>query len=284
MATVFCCGNLGQAISGAQKANVTLKGIVLVSDCAARCTTGDPSRYSDYALLSGPTSYLLYGDTTELQKFARQRVRVTGFLEQEPIVAYGVHLLVRRIRVQTIEGDEISEGEIERLVEQLKVVPWRGVENHTIPISWDFGFTAPMQSILQAGRAAQHVLLSHLRDDDIRDQLVLLLGGVGDENAVWPIIEAMADGDQARFDPKAKRLNLIANIVLTNLTVSDVIWHHGGGIPQDRCPDDPKSCWSQWWFEHRDAFRAGVGGDRRYSNYPNYGIYMQFDGRFDHIQ
>jgi hypothetical protein len=105
----------------------------------------------------------------------------------------------------------------------------------------------------------------------------MLLGGVGDEKAIWPIIETLIDGSGASSDPKTKRLNLIRNLALTNLTLSEVIWHHGGGISIPRCPDTPKSCWSSWWLEQKDTFKVGIGGDRLYTNYPNYGIYAQFE-------
>ena len=133
-----------------------------------------------------------------------------------------------------------------------------------------------MIQILQAGRGAQEVLLGHRSDQAIQDQVVMLLGGVGDENVIWPIIETLADGNEAALDARSKRLNLIGNLALTNLTVSEVIWHHGGGITIPRCSDTVRSCWSKWWLDQKDSFKVGVGGDRDYTNYPNYGIYEQF--------
>ena len=266
------------AVSLSQTKNMTATGIVLVSDHrCANTQSHDPfCRESDWALVSGRSTYLLYGDVSTLQKFERRRARVSGTLEEEPVIRYGMHLVRRRITISSIETDEPTEREIERFVEQLKVVPWRGPENHCSPMCWDFAFTDPMMNILLAGHAAQDVVLRHISDEQIKDQVVMLLGGIGDEKAIPPIIENMANANEARFNPKAKRLNLIGNLALTNLTVSEVIWHHGGGISPDKCPDDPKSCWSKWWNGNRESFRVGVGGDRLYSNYPNYGIYMQF--------
>jgi len=257
---------------------VNLAGIVLVSDhpCAGSSSSGPSCRASDFALISGRTTYLLYGDLPTLQKFGRQRVKVTGALEQEPVESYGTHLIRRKITVRSIDTAEMQTSEIERFVQQLNVVPWRGPQNYGSPLCWDFAFTDPMVNILQAGRSAQDVLLRHISDANIRDQVIMLLGGVGDENAIEPIIDAMADSDESRFDPKAKRLDLIADLALTNITVSTVIWHHGGGITDDRPPDDSKTRWMKWWNENEGSFKAGVGGDRLYVNYPNYGIYAQF--------
>jgi hypothetical protein len=252
---------------------------VLVSDHQCRIPHAvDPfCRTSDFALLSGRTTYLLFGDATTLEKFGRQRAKVSGVLEEEPVERYGTKLIRRKISVTSIEGDELTERQVDAFVGQLSVVPWRGPENHCSPMCWDFALTDPMLNILQAGRAAEDVLLQHLSDEQIKDQVVMLLGGLGDQRAIPRIIDTMADANEARFNPQARRLNLIANLALTNLTVSGVIWHHGGGISPDKCPDDPKGCWSKWWNENKDSFRVGVGGDRLYSNYPNYGIYAQFD-------
>ena len=110
----------------------------------------------------------------------------------------------------------------------------------------------------------------------IKDQIMILLGGLGDESVVESIIQAMATPAEAYSSPDAKKINLIANIALTNITVSEVIWHHGGGIHYDRCQDDPKSCWEAWWAQNKDTFRVTLGTlHRRYSNYPNYGVYLQ---------
>ena len=41
-----------------------------------------------------------------------------------------------------------------------------------------------MIQILQAGPAAQDILLEYLSDEQIKDHIIILLGGVGDEKAV----------------------------------------------------------------------------------------------------
>jgi hypothetical protein len=271
----FC---FGQTVTS-QRSEIKLTGIVLTAD--HRCVKTNVKemfcRTSDWALASGRKTYLLYGDIPTLERFERKRVNVSGVLEEEPVDEYGMKMIRRRITVQSIEGSELSEPAIEELVRELKVLPWRGPENHCSPMCWNFAFTDPMVEILQAGRSAQDVLLRHVSDQSIQDQVVMLLGGIGDENAIWPIIETLTDGNDATSDPRSKRLNLVGDLALTNLTVGEVIWHHGGGISPNQCPDSPKSCWSKWWLARKDSFNVGVGGDRLYTNYPNYGIYAQFD-------
>jgi hypothetical protein len=264
--------------TSSQKSEIKLTGIVLTAD--HRCSTTHAEdvlcRTSDWALASGRKTYLLFGDIPSLERFERKRVNVSGLLEEELVVKYGMHMIRRKISVRTMEPSELSEQAIEELVSQLKVVPWRGPENRCSPMCWDFAFTDPMVQILQAGTGAQGVLLRHISDQTMQDQIVMLLGGIGDENAIWPIIETLTDGNEATNDARSKRLNLVGDVALTNLTVSDVIWHHGGGISPNQCPDNPKSCWSKWWLDRRDSFKVGIGGDRLYTNYPNYGIYAQF--------
>jgi hypothetical protein len=168
----------------------------------------------------------------------------------------------------------MPEAQIRTLIEELRNTPWTEPANISNPTSWVFNFTSPMLDILQAGPAAQDILLEYVDDLQIKDQIIILLGGVGDQKAVGPIIHAMVDPGEAHNDDYSRKVNLVANLALTNITVSDVIWHHGGGITKDRCPDDPKSCWQVWWVQNKEAFDVARTSHRNYSNYPSYGIYQ----------
>jgi hypothetical protein len=143
-----------------------------------------------------------------------------------------------------------------------------------VPMTWRYDFTPPMQKLLEIGSRAQRPLLTKLSDAAIVDQVIVLLGGVGDEESVGPIIKAMR---KALSDPSVehrRRIVTVGNLALTNITVADVIWHHGGGIVVDRCPHHPARCWAAWWARNKATFRVrAITQSRRYSNYPNYGIY-----------
>lgn len=252
-AVMTCLGMHGQtAESGIP---VIRTGILIASDSSQRL-----------ALASGTDLFPLRGTPSELTQYERQRVTVKGAVDAEK----GLHVLA-------IERNYIGPREIEALIEQLRLHPWSGPVTYTSPTHWIFNFTDPMLQILQAGSDAQQVLLRHLADNENRHQIIILLGGVGDERAIDPLIRAMTDNDELRTNPRAaKEINLSANLALTNITQSEVIWHHGGGIMTDRCPDDPKSCWHQWWIQNRDTFKvSSETAHRNYSNYPNYGIYQQ---------
>jgi hypothetical protein len=178
-----------------------------------------------------------------------------------------------RLTAQSIVPDELSDSEIRALVVPLRTDGWSTPHNDTNPTHWQFEFSEPMLRLLQAGPPAQRVLLPYLNDQQIKDHIIILLGGVGDERSVEPIIQAMPGRG---VNSEQRRLNLIANLALTNITVSDVIWHHGGGVTIANCPDDPRSCWAAWWLRNKDIFKVTQSPSRNYVNYPNYGIHKQY--------
>jgi hypothetical protein len=139
---------------------------------------------------------------------------------------------------------------------------------------WVFHFTEPMKALLEIGSATQDSLLPKLSDADISDQVIILLGGVGDERAVEPIIDTMKRVATERPSDRREQTLTAGNLALTNITVADVIWHHGGGMYFEKCSDVPASCWAEWWRQNRAIFRVkDIKQSRRYTNYPNYGIY-----------
>jgi hypothetical protein len=256
-------------------AKVVLTGILLVSDwrCEEHRAEGDlsdflqmfcPEGRSDWGLVTGRNLYSLQGDAAAFKKNERRRVTITGLATGQTIV------------VDSILPTSVTDREIFSLIEELRNHRWIGPESHTIPMHWLLNFTDPMLKILQAGPPTQNILMQYLGDREIRDQIIILLGGVGDETVVESIIQAMATPAEMYWRADAKKTNLIANIALTNITTSGVIWHHGGGISADACPDDPKYCWHARWNQIRDTFRVSTRTlSRGYSNYPNYGIYQQ---------
>ncbi len=227
-----------------------------------------PEGASQWGFITLDKQYSVWGKTSELKQFERRRVTVTGR------VSPGLESYMDRLEAESIRLSEIPESQIRDLIGQLRYDGWTEPANISNPTFWVFDFTAPMRQILQAGPAAEDVLLEYVDDSQIKDHIIVLLGGVRDGKAVAPIIHAMADRNEARDNAYARKVNLVANLALTNITVGDVIWHHGGGITRDACPDDPKSCWYAWWIEHRATFDVSKTPSRKYSNYPSYGIYQ----------
>lgn len=254
----------------------TVTGILLVSD--SRCNERSdnvpkdkwtcPKGSTQWGLITLEKQYEVWGSTKELKRYERRRVTVTGR------VSPGRENLLDRLDVESIEPSEMPESQIRDLVEQLQNDQWTEPSNVMSPTFWVFGFTPSMRKILQAGPAAQNVLLKYVDDPQIKDHIIILLGGVGDGRAVGPIIHAMADRNEARDNAYAKKVNLVASLALTNITAADVNWHHGGGITWDKCPDDQKLCWYAWWLDHQKTFDVTKTWSRNYSNYPSYGIYQ----------
>jgi hypothetical protein len=189
-------------------------------------------------------------------------------------IAYAVVLWVGVLGAQR-GTNAVRQNDIDRLIAALYRQPWQGAVNLTTPICWEFNFTQPMKRLLKIGPKAQDPLLAKLFDPAISDQVIILLGGVGDERSVGPIIRAMKLALQDPMPTRRERTLSAGDLALTNITVSEVVWHHGGGITVDQCPGDHVTCWSAWWQRNEATFRVrAITQSRRYTNYPNYGIYQ----------
>jgi hypothetical protein len=183
-------------------------------------------------------------------------------------IAYAANLVSQQVE------SGAQESRIAQLIDALHEQSWPGARYMGNPTWYMFQCTEPMEALLKIGPPAQQPLLEKLSDTRITDQIVILLGGVGDERSVGPIIDAMkrASSNLVGF-PRSKIMSA-GNLALTNITVADTIWHHGGGFLVDACPDDPVGCWDRWWQRNEATFHVRtVTQSRRYSNYPNYGIY-----------
>jgi len=188
------------------------------------------------------------------------------------IFAISLFLHVSMIHSADVIGQDPN---IPNLVRELREHRWEGPYAVAIPLQWDLQLTEPMRKLLDIGPPAQQYLVDSLKDVAIKDQVIILLGGIGDERAVEPIINAMVRQKDLKSTPNSERINLAANIALTNITVADVIWHYGGGVVQTQPPKDSKERWMKWWKKNGRFAVKTITHSRSYSNYPNYGIYKQ---------
>jgi len=169
-----------------------------------------------------------------------------------------------------------KDQELRSLIGELRNQHWEGANAVAIPLQWDLQLTEPMRRLLEIGAPAQDALIENINDPLIKDQIIILLGGVGDERAVGPIIKNMVGKNDLKSTPNSEQINLAANIALTNITVADVIWHYGGGVVRVHPPVDSKERWMKWWKKNESSFAVkSITRSRNYSNYPNYGIYQQ---------
>jgi hypothetical protein len=169
-----------------------------------------------------------------------------------------------------------TDPDIRSLIGALRTLRWEGPFAATIPLSWDLQLTEPMRRILEIGPQAQDALIENINDPLIKDQVIILLGGIGDERSIGPILKNMIAKKDLKSTPDSEKINLAANIALTNITVADVIWHYGGGVVRIDPPRDSKARWKNWWKKNEGRFEVkSITRSRNYSNYPNYGIYRQ---------
>ncbi len=185
-------------------------------------------------------------------------------------------LLISVLPVNVFSQAAAKDQDVLSLICELSTQRWEGPYAAAIPLQWDLGLTEPMRRILEIGSPAQEALIENIKDTLIKDQIIILLGGVGDERSIGPIVNAMIGKKDLKSTPHSEQINLAANIALTNITVADVIWHHGGGIVQIDPPEDSKERWMKWWNKNKGNFAVkSITDSRNYSNYPNYGIYKQ---------
>jgi hypothetical protein len=179
---------------------------------------------------------------------------------------------------QTQEKPPKPQRELDQLIKALYTTHWLGARLMSIsPTGWAFNFTEPMKRILEIGPSAQNTLLPLISDPLVKPQVIILLGGIGDERAVGPIINAMVAAEDIPSTPDAEEINSSANLALTNITAAQVVWLRGGvGILL--CPKTPKKCWSEWWRGREETFRAKAVPERDRYHGPNYGIYKVREG------
>lgn len=203
---------------------------------------------------------------------------------KDDVLKAGISEAAVYIKEKTLTGGDsssssiVKKADIASLIEDLHKHLWTGAEIvGESPIVWDFSLTVPMRGILEIGAPAQDALLDALNDTAIKDQAIFLLGGVGDERAIIPIMDAMVSETDMRTFPNAKRINRAANLALTNLTAANVIWPQGGGIMVEKCLSNSKECWSRWWNQNKRTFSVQntTRSAKSYSNYPNYGVYRR---------
>jgi hypothetical protein len=92
------------------------------------------------------------------------------------------------------EKKSSKDSDVQKLIAELYTHPWLGAENSCSPMCWNYHFTQPMMKILKLGPLAQGALLEKLNDSAIKDQVIILLGGLGNEQAVGPIINVSQRG------------------------------------------------------------------------------------------
>jgi hypothetical protein len=187
-------------------------------------------------------------------------------------------LLGLSINLSAQNHKPVTEQEIQALIDKLNTQPWEGVVSLELPgKAMESQFTEPMKEIIRIGNPAQSTLLKNLSNPKLKIEMILLLGGVGDEASVKPLIdEFIGLGDpQPGMSREVMFRNICIKVALTNITAADLAAPTAiGTFYGERCPT--KACWEKWWEANKSTFSAkDVGKKRDQFFVPNYGIYSQ---------
>jgi hypothetical protein len=100
-------------------------------------------------------------------------------------------LLVSVFPMSVLSQATAKDQDVRSLIYELRSYRWEGPYATALPLQWDLRLTEPMRQILEIGSPAQEALLENITDPLIKYQIIILLGGVGDERSIGPIINAM---------------------------------------------------------------------------------------------
>lgn len=117
-------------------------------------------------------------------------------------------------------------------------------------------FGEPARELIARGGGVREYLYPYLDDPELRGEIALVLGAIGDEQTVPLLIEAYPDQDgPVEFDPRNPFTGLHLELVLfthalTYLT-SEPIGRSRWGC--DLNPEN-KRLWREWWAENQHTF------------------------------
>lgn len=146
-----------------------------------------------------------------------------------------------------------QEVSVEQLFERLRIPENRVPADFfiSVPGGEHLSFSAPLKALMFRPEARES-LLALLDDPDIRNEVVLLLGAVGNEATVPQLIARYPRGPIDAADH---------NAVLTRVCFSYALcWLTGQSIDRSRAgtDEDEKNAekWETWWAAGRETFRV----------------------------
>ena len=104
-----------------------------------------PEDSPQWGLIAAAKQYIVRGIYSELRKYERQRVTVTG-----TVTAPKGTVSIDKLQVQSIASSELDSNPIRALVEDLRSNPWTQPVNISNPTLWEFHFTLPMIQIFRS--------------------------------------------------------------------------------------------------------------------------------------
>lgn len=165
---------------------------------------------------------------------------------------------LRNLQLRYTDDQQEAEARrtvsVETLVEQLRRPENRVPAEYpsVVPGGECLTFSTPLRALMFQGAEARGPLLARIDDPDIRNEIVLALGAVGDEATVPELIARYPRGPIAQEDRAGKLAQVCCSYALCWLT----------GQPIDRSrygTDECEGCaekWEAWWAANRETFRV----------------------------
>jgi len=155
-----------------------------------------------------------------------------------------------------VESRGISEKDIPHLIESLRQPDNRAkVEIGVIPGGEILYFSPPVKKLMLLGEKARAPLERVIQDDQIQNEVVLILGVIGDERTVRLLIDLFPKstfpGDVNWRDPQPFKV-VCWTFAVTYLTGQE-IGRSREGTDFDR---EYKPVWEEWWKAHGTTFKV----------------------------
>lgn len=145
------------------------------------------------------------------------------------------------------------DADVTKLIEELKqpsnkVQCWGTI----VPGGEILVFSAPMKDLIRMGERARATLHEQISDQQIQNEVVLVLGAIGDATTVPLLIEAYPEGEvKNEGSADSQRMKTICfTFALTYLTGEPIGRSRWGA---DRNPKNRK-LWQEWWRQNHASF------------------------------
>jgi predicted secreted protein len=164
-------------------------------------------------------------------------------------LAWTVWVAVSRKPAPAEGGDPELDQLMARLSEPGNQVQYLGT---VIPGGEMLEFSQPMKDLIRLRGRARPILHRRIEDHAIQNEVVLVLGAIGDETTVPLLIKAYPEDDVrglAPDDPRWKNV-VCFTFALTYLTGQPIGRSRWGSD----CDPGNKALWSKWWREHAGGF------------------------------
>jgi len=159
--------------------------------------------------------------------------------------------LIASVNGEPTKADEEVGKLIEKLKEPSSRVRYLGT---IIPGGELLKFSGPMKELLRLGERARTLLHEHVNDPGIQNEVVLVLGAIGDRATVSLLIEQYPDAlakSHAPDNPQWMK-TVCFTFALTYLTGQPIGRSRYGAD----CDPRNRELWQRWWHENGGIFEV----------------------------